>query len=71
VDLSIFGYQFMQNAIIATLLGGATCGTIGVFVVLLHMPFIRGTSGLMARVRPAHRRLYFLPRCLGNYRTAG
>ena len=40
MDLSIFGYQFMQNAIIATLLGGATCGTIGVFVVLLHMPFI-------------------------------
>ena len=40
MDLSIFGYQFMQNAIIATLLGGIACGTIGVFVVLLHMPFI-------------------------------
>jgi manganese/iron transport system permease protein len=40
VDLSIFGYQFMQNAIIATLLGGIACSTIGVFVVLLHMPFI-------------------------------
>lgn len=30
----------MQNAIIATLLGGIACSTIGVFVVLLHMPFI-------------------------------
>jgi manganese/iron transport system permease protein len=40
MDLSIFGYQFMQNAILATLLGGIACGTIGVFVVLLHMPFI-------------------------------
>ena len=40
MDLSIFGYQFMQNAIIATLLGGIACGIIGVFVVLLHMPFI-------------------------------
>ncbi len=40
MDLSIFGYQFMQNAIIATLLGGIACSTIGVFVVLLHMPFI-------------------------------
>jgi manganese/iron transport system permease protein len=40
LDLSIFNYQFMQNAIIAAFLGGIACGTIGVFVVLLHMPFI-------------------------------
>lgn len=30
----------MQNAIIAALLGGIACGVVGVFVVLLHMPFI-------------------------------
>jgi manganese/iron transport system permease protein len=40
MDLSIFGYQFMQNAVLATLLGGIACSLIGVFVVLLHMPFI-------------------------------
>jgi manganese/iron transport system permease protein len=40
VDLSIFTYQFMQNAFISTFLGGITCSLIGVFVVLLHMPFI-------------------------------
>jgi manganese/iron transport system permease protein len=40
LDLSIFSYQFMQNAILATFLGGIACSTIGVFVVLLHMPFI-------------------------------
>jgi manganese/iron transport system permease protein len=40
LDLSIFNYQFMQNAILAAFLGGIACGTIGVFVVLLHMPFI-------------------------------
>jgi len=40
LDLSILGYQFMQNAILATFLGGIACSTIGVFVVLLHMPFI-------------------------------
>jgi manganese/iron transport system permease protein len=40
VDLSIFGYQFMQNAILSVFLGGIACGTIGVFVVLMHMPFI-------------------------------
>ncbi len=40
MDLSIFGYQFMQNAIISSFLGGVACGIIGVFVVLMHMPFI-------------------------------
>lgn len=40
MDISIFGYQFMQNAILAALFGGIACGIIGVFVVLLHMPFI-------------------------------
>ncbi len=40
MDLSIFGYQFMQNAIISAFLGGIACSTIGVFVVLMHMPFI-------------------------------
>ena len=40
MDLSIFGYQFMQNAILSAVLGGIACGTIGVFVVLMRMPFI-------------------------------
>ena len=40
MDLSIFGYQFMQNAILSAVLGGIACGTIGVFVVLMHMPFV-------------------------------
>ena len=40
MDLSIFSYLFMQNAILAGLLGGISCGIIGVFVVLMHMPFI-------------------------------
>ena len=40
MDLSIFGYQFMQNAILSAFLGGIACSTIGVFVVLKHMPFI-------------------------------
>jgi manganese/iron transport system permease protein len=40
LDLSIFGYQFMQNAIISAFLGGIACATVGVFVVLMHLPFI-------------------------------
>jgi manganese/iron transport system permease protein len=40
MDLSIIGYQFMQNAILSAFLGGLACSVIGVFVILLHMPFI-------------------------------
>jgi manganese/iron transport system permease protein len=40
LDFSILGYQFMQNAIISAFLGGIACAVIGVFVVLMHMPFI-------------------------------
>jgi manganese/iron transport system permease protein len=40
VDLSIFGYSFMQNAIVSAFFGGIACSVIGVFVVLMHMPFI-------------------------------
>lgn len=40
MDFSIFGYQFMQNAILTGILGGIACSVIGVFVVLMHMPFI-------------------------------
>jgi len=40
LELSIFEYQFMQNAILSAFLGGIACATIGVFVVLMHMPFI-------------------------------
>ncbi len=40
MDLSIFTYQFMQNALISAFLGGIACSIIGVYVVLLHMPFI-------------------------------
>ncbi len=40
MDLSIFSYQFMQNAIVSAFLGGIACSIIGVFVVLMHLPFI-------------------------------
>jgi manganese/iron transport system permease protein len=38
--LSILQYQFMQNAILAGLLGGITCSLVGVFVVTMHLSFI-------------------------------
>ena len=38
--LGPLSYKFMQNALVAALLGGAGCGVIGVWVVLLRIPFI-------------------------------
>ena len=33
-------YGFFQRALIASLLGGATCGIVGVWVILLNIPFV-------------------------------
>ena len=38
--LDALGYTFMQHALLAALVGGAGCGVIGVWVVLLRIPFI-------------------------------
>ena len=38
--MGILGYQFMQNAVLSATLAGIICSVIGVFVVLMHMPFI-------------------------------
>ena len=38
--MSIFGYHFMQNAVLAGLLGGIACSVVGVFVVTMHLSFI-------------------------------
>jgi manganese/iron transport system permease protein len=40
MDFSILSYPFMQNALLSAFLGGIACAVVGVFVVLLHMPFI-------------------------------
>ena len=40
MDFSILTYPFMQNALVSAFLGGIACAVVGVFVVLLHMPFI-------------------------------
>jgi manganese/iron transport system permease protein len=34
------GYSFVRKALVASLLGGAGCGIIGVWIVLLGMPFV-------------------------------
>jgi manganese/iron transport system permease protein len=40
MGLSVLHYHFMQNAILAGLLGGITCSVVGVFVVTMHLSFI-------------------------------
>ena len=36
----MFQYQFMRNAILASVLGGVSCSVIGVFVVTMEIPFL-------------------------------
>lgn len=38
--MKILSYEFMQNAIIACILGGGSCAMIGVFVLMMKIPFI-------------------------------
>jgi manganese/iron transport system permease protein len=38
--MDILGYRFMQYAVLAGLLGGVSCATIGVFVVTMRLSFI-------------------------------
>ncbi len=38
--LEFLSYEFVQRAIIASILGGITCGIVGVWVVLLNIPFV-------------------------------
>lgn len=38
--LEIWRYDFMQNALLASILGGASCGIVGVWVIMMRMPFI-------------------------------
>ncbi len=38
--LELLQYQFMQNAVLASILGGISCSIIGVFVVTMEIPFL-------------------------------
>ncbi|KPJ51239.1 cation ABC transporter permease [candidate division TA06 bacterium DG_26] len=38
--LEVFTYQFMRNAILASIVGGASCGAVGAFVVMLRIPLV-------------------------------
>ncbi len=36
----IFQYHFIQRAIVASIIGGATCGLVGVWVIMMRIPFV-------------------------------
>jgi len=40
MELSILQYKFVQNAVVAALLGGVACSAVGVFVVTMRLGFI-------------------------------
>jgi len=38
--LELLNYEFMRNAFLGAFIGGASCGLVGVFVILMRIPFI-------------------------------
>jgi manganese/iron transport system permease protein len=80
LDLSIFGYQFMQNAVLAGLLGDVACSLIGVFVVTMNLSFIGvaiahaafsgALCGAWLGFQPAGGGLYFQPGSHGGHWAA-
>ena len=40
MDLALFQFEFMQNAVIAGLCAGIACALVGVFVVTMHLSFL-------------------------------
>lgn len=36
----ILQYKFMQHALLASVLGGASCGIVGVWVIMMRIPFV-------------------------------
>jgi manganese/iron transport system permease protein len=38
--IEVLSYKFMQHALLAAIVGGASCGIIGVWVLLLRIPFV-------------------------------
>mgnify|MGYP003873060455 FL=1 len=40
MDLSLWGYEFMRNAVLAGAFGGAACAAVGVLVVTMQLSFL-------------------------------
>lgn len=38
--LDILQYKFIQHAVLASILGGASCGIVGVWVIMMRIPFV-------------------------------
>jgi len=38
--IELLSYKFMQKVLLASVIGGASCGLVGVFVILMGIPFI-------------------------------
>ena len=40
--MEIFGYQFFQNALLASLLTALVCGIVGAYIVVRRIVFVSG-----------------------------
>ncbi|MEA3493126.1 MAG: metal ABC transporter permease [Candidatus Margulisiibacteriota bacterium] len=67
--LEILQYRFMQHAILASVLGGASCGVVGVWIIMMRIPFVGvamshaafagAIFGLLLGVNPILMALFF------------
>ncbi|MCD6352788.1 MAG: metal ABC transporter permease, partial [Proteobacteria bacterium] len=67
--MEIFQYGFMQRAILASLLGGVSCGIIGVWIIMMRIPFVGvamshaafagAIFGLLLKINPLAMALIF------------
>ena len=74
----IFQYTFMQRAIAAAVFGGISCGIVGVWVIMLRIPFVGvamshaafagAVFGLLVKVDPLLMAVLF---CLGSASLIG
>jgi manganese/iron transport system permease protein len=74
----IFQYHFIQRAVVASLIGGATCGIVGVWVVMMRIPFVGvamshaafagAIFGLLLHINPLFTALIF---CLASTSLIG
>jgi len=76
--VDIFQYGFMQRAIVASLLGGMSCGIIGVWIIMMRIPFVGvamshaafagAIFGLLFKINPLGMALVF---CIGSSALIG
>ena len=56
-----FGFAFFRNGLAVSVLAGAVCGLVGVFVVLRHMSYIGHGDRKSTRLNSSHSQQSRMP----------